>query len=515
MKKVFFLQMATIMLFASCGSDNDDSQPTGSTTSGFNGKVELGVNDFILVDDTRSSLKFDGNKISFDWGNADAVGVLQISPKGKSQTYQLLSNGTKTSSYTTFDGSNWSLCRGNIYSIYYPFQSDVASDYMTIPIDMVGQVQDGNTSLNHIAKGYDYMYATATVPEEANASFNFNHVISIVQLNVTMPVSASWKSVSLSANDNVFVTKATMNISNGQVSSTERASSVTLYLNNISTTTAYETLTLYLAVLPTTTGELTISAISDEGKTYSASLNSKTFVSGYAYSLAATLNAPLFVCDGIKDGYAYVDLGLSVKWATMNVGATTITGYGSHYAWAETQTKSYYYAENNKYYDNNTLKYTKYNNTDKITTLEKMDDVAAVSWGGSWRIPKASELKELVNNCYWVWTDNYNNSTVAGYIIYKAKSPSDKGEYVAYSTPSSDYSLSDTHIFLPASGHYEKNQYLYAGSAARYWSASLYGSVAHGLVNVLTFSKNNRSVVANNTNQCDRRFGNCVRAVYE
>ena len=37
-----------------------------------------------------------------------------------------------------------------------------------------------------------------------------------------------------------------------------------------------------------------------------------------------------------------VDLGLSVKWANMNMGATANSGQGGYYAWGETATKSKY-----------------------------------------------------------------------------------------------------------------------------------------------------------------------------
>ena len=38
----------------------------------------------------------------------------------------------------------------------------------------------------------------------------------------------------------------------------------------------------------------------------------------------------------------YVDLGLSVKWATMNIGADTLTDPGTYFAWGETGNKDDY-----------------------------------------------------------------------------------------------------------------------------------------------------------------------------
>ncbi|MGM9816741.1 MAG: hypothetical protein ACI304_06750, partial [Lepagella sp.] len=49
---------------------------------------------------------------------------------------------------------------------------------------------------------------------------------------------------------------------------------------------------------------------------------------------------------GSHNGYEWVDLGLSVKWATKNVGATSPSDYGDYYAWGETSTKSSYTEDN-------------------------------------------------------------------------------------------------------------------------------------------------------------------------
>lgn len=46
------------------------------------------------------------------------------------------------------------------------------------------------------------------------------------------------------------------------------------------------------------------------------------------------------------NGHEYIDLGLSVKWATHNVGANTPEECGDYYAWGETTTKSTYFASN-------------------------------------------------------------------------------------------------------------------------------------------------------------------------
>lgn len=99
----------------------------------------------------------------------------------------------------------------------------------------------------------------------------------------------------------------------------------------------------------------------------------------------------------------YVDLGLSVRWATCNVGATTPEGYGDYFAWGETTTKAIYnwstYFDYNKYTES-----CEYYSDYGKTVLESRHDAAYVNWGGSWRMPTGTEWEELMDNCTWEWT---------------------------------------------------------------------------------------------------------------
>ncbi len=183
---------------------------------------------------------------------------------------------------------------------------------------------------------------------------------------------------------------------------------------------------------------------------------------------------------GTENGHDYVDLGLTsgTRWATANVGAKTPQDYGNYYAWGETTTKetynwsTYKYGTYNDDKDYSTL--TKYNLSDNKTTLDLSDDAAYVNWGGNWRMPTKAQQGELIKQCYWVWTESYNGSDVKGYIVYKAKTSSDKGVKIYEGeTPSSSYKLSDAHIFLPAASCRNNGGLGSAGSGGDYWSSSL------------------------------------------
>lgn len=107
--------------------------------------------------------------------------------------------------------------------------------------------------------------------------------------------------------------------------------------------------------------------------------------------------------------YECVDLGLSVKWATCNVGASSPEEYGDYFAWGETKTKTYYYGD-------------KLQMTSDISGNSKYD-AARAKWGGSWRMPTESEAKELVEKCTWTKTtqndvEGYNVEGTSGASIF-------------------------------------------------------------------------------------------------
>ena len=91
---------------------------------------------------------------------------------------------------------------------------------------------------------------------------------------------------------------------------------------------------------------------------------------------------------GTVDGHGYVDLGLSVKWATCNVGASKPEDFGGYYAWGET-------VEGGSY------SRATYTPSTSISTDIKGTryDVAYVKWGTNWRMPTVSEYNELFSKC--------------------------------------------------------------------------------------------------------------------
>ena len=136
------------------------------------------------------------------------------------------------------------------------------------------------------------------------------------------------------------------------------------------------------------------------------------------------------------EGHEYVDLGLSVKWATCNIGAENPEDYGNYYAWGETSTKSSYLGDNcttwNKRMED--IKGTNH-------------DVAFVEWGGNWRMPTKEEFNELLEKCEW---ERIGNG------CYKVTGPNGNS------------------IYLPAAGYRRGETLYYDVEGGGYWSSTPY-----------------------------------------
>ena len=150
------------------------------------------------------------------------------------------------------------------------------------------------------------------------------------------------------------------------------------------------------------------------------------------------------------NGHEYVDLGLSVKWATCNVGASSPSDYGSYYAWGETSTKNDYSRNTYKYYENGN-----YVNIGQSISGTQYD-VARAHWGGTWRLPTKAEFQELIDKCSWTWT---SQNGVNGYKVTGKNGKS---------------------IFLPAAGWRNGTLLGNAGGTGNYWIGTNHKEYAYG-----------------------------------
>ena len=218
------------------------------------------------------------------------------------------------------------------------------------------------------------------------------------------------------------------------------------------------------------------------------------------------------------NGHEYVDLGLKVKWATCNVGATKPEEYGDYFAWGDTvpyyssqdpltwrEKKEGYAWSTYTWCEGSSNTMTKYCNngnygnngfTDSKTTLDAEDDAARYNWGGIWRMPTSADFDELIatrnNNDYtWTWCDGsttkYAGTDVAGWQV------------VRNSTGAT--------LFLPAAGYRHGTGLDFVGSHGYYRSSSLDTGSPNSAYS-LNFNSGSRG-----TSTSSRRSGLSVRPV--
>ena len=177
-----------------------------------------------------------------------------------------------------------------------------------------------------------------------------------------------------------------------------------------------------------------------------------------------------------------VDLGLSVPWATFNVGATSKEKTGTYFAWGETAKKSTYTWANYKHASGSA---TTCKDIGANISANTMYDVAAKEWGGEWRMPTEGEIDELISKCTWT------AATVSGVKGYTVKGPSGKS------------------IFLPFGGcSYDGGNYG-SGSYAYYWSSE----VSAGATGSTVYALYPKSGVKTTKASIKRRTGALIRPV--
>lgn len=141
---------------------------------------------------------------------------------------------------------------------------------------------------------------------------------------------------------------------------------------------------------------------------------------------------------GVVDGHEAVDLGLSVKWATCNIGTTKPEYFGNYYGWGDPTGKKT--SSNTNYYPNSNpptdIKNTKY-------------DIAYSNWGKKWRMPTDKEVRELISECYY----SYKKVNGVGGLLFKGKTGGT--------------------IFLPICGYRDYTTNIRQSDWGSYWTSNL------------------------------------------
>lgn len=185
----------------------------------------------------------------------------------------------------------------------------------------------------------------------------------------------------------------------------------------------------------------TVTVTDSDSKTYTVDTDKANTV--HRSSLLVMPEVTLGNSDPEESDNRWVDLGLSVLWATCNVGAASPEIYGGYYGWGETEEKYTYTWQSYKFYDywSDSFNFIGY----EISGTQY--DVAHVKWGDGARMPTLNEVQELINNCTFI------SGTINGI----------KGAYVKGSNGNS--------IFLTNTG-FRRGTANDEGNFGYYWSGS-------------------------------------------
>ena len=165
--------------------------------------------------------------------------------------------------------------------------------------------------------------------------------------------------------------------------------------------------------------------------------------------LASSVDSITIITNEKESNHQYVDMGLSVMWATCNLGAESPEEFGDYFAWGEKDAKQEHTPANWK--------------GTAGPTWSLNDDPARNAWGGEWRVPTYWELRELIENCkaiHCVKTGKDGYGIIGTQFISK---------------------INGNKIFLPMAGHstlgetYTDTMPFTSTGATGYYRASQYG----------------------------------------
>ena len=149
------------------------------------------------------------------------------------------------------------------------------------------QVQNGNGSNAHIGK-YDYMAAVnSAVNEQGGVEFNFNHLVSILHMQIKMPKGGNYSYVAIETSDK-FTTEATINLADGTVTPTKQSPIQIMRLENVELDNNVENpiLELWIVIHPVDlTDKMLYTKVYDEDNNcYTTTMQAMNFEAGTIYN---------------------------------------------------------------------------------------------------------------------------------------------------------------------------------------------------------------------------------------
>ena len=388
---------------------------------------------------TTRGLAFDGEALNVIWNDGEEVEVMQrtqVTPEAWTSLGKLKAQASANAT-TTLTGELQGLkdASGSIFPLVFYLHS----------IDMNYTGQNGvldrdDNATKSIEDNYDY--AQSSTVSDFTVDGNTVTVSGSVTLTSLQAIVKFTLKDAITGNP-LNATSLKIKGSQNMIESMSPTAGTKL-TKELTITPPPTTNVIYAAISSVGNSNFTLTATTGDNQTYTYEKSGVTFAEGKYYEITVKMHPEA------------VDLGLSVKWAPMNLGATTETDRGYYFAWAGTTGYAYgsghdFSQDNAPYSSGGT--YSKYKVSD-YPALQPEDDAVTVHWGGQWRMPTPNEWEELKNNCTAEWKENYKGSGINGILFTSNKE-----------------GFTDKSIFLPANGYYYRTDSYYPTIYVLYWSS--------------------------------------------
>lgn len=224
----FLFSCIFIAILSSCSDQNGFFAEEGNRN-----QVLFYVDDFTDATQTRTNCD-PTNNYKITWAEGDAIGIFPY--EGDQEPFVIPASQIGQSK-ASFDGGYWALKDGKSYNAYYPFNRDnyASSETKTkIPVSYLGQYQNGKECN---VGAFDYTYSDWATSDGGNSvNFAFHHVGAFLVINLPIPATTTYASLTLSCGSKIIPTSGTYDLTaNSPVfveDSKTKASSLTLTLNN-------------------------------------------------------------------------------------------------------------------------------------------------------------------------------------------------------------------------------------------------------------------------------------------
>lgn len=296
--KTKYLLFALPLIALMTGCTDLEEDVVGSPMSGDIKSVTISLPEYdnSSVADTRTEITY-GGQITFAWAENDTVGIF---PVGGGQVEFPISSAAGTT-HASFNGGKWALRASEKYAAYFPYnKANVYRDSEHILMDFTGQVQKGVNSTKHMGQ-YDFLGSPAVnADSEGNLNFQLQRFMKPMDFRLTFPEAVQVKTVRVMADEPIFITQQTMDISgdNPVITTVEESMSRELLLkvepaDGEETVDAVETGDFYLAmgIQDLTPYQLRIQVTTTDNRFFSSDIVSKDLTNSFpGYRTTATLS---------------------------------------------------------------------------------------------------------------------------------------------------------------------------------------------------------------------------------